>query len=112
MAEHSGRCSRMIETQTPFRKVSGTFFRSVLSDRVDQVLEPPGPASAGRYHRLGEPTLYTSAAMEWSIMAIAGYMREAQRPRVVVPLSCNLAQQKPPLNSNNIFLAEPHLGSV
>ncbi|TCR91605.1 RES family NAD+ phosphorylase [Rhizobium sp. BK376] len=76
----------MVGTQTPFRKVSGIFFRSVMADRVDQVLDPPGPASAGRYHRLGEPTLYTSAALEWSIMAIAGYMREDQRPRVVVPL--------------------------
>ncbi|MDR6901191.1 RES domain-containing protein [Rhizobium miluonense] len=76
----------MAEDCTVFKKISGTFFRSILADRVHQVLDPPGPASAGRYHRLGEPTLYTSAALEWSIQAIAGYMREDGLRRVVVPL--------------------------
>ena len=76
----------MVEARDVFKKISGTFYRSVLTDRVHQVLDPPGPNSAGRYHRLGERTLYTSAALEWSIRAIAGYMREDKLPRVVVPL--------------------------
>jgi RES domain-containing protein len=76
----------MAEADAVFKKISGTFFRSVLADRVHQVLDAPGPASAGRYHRLGEPTLYTSGALEWSIQAVAGYMREDRLPRVVVPL--------------------------
>ncbi|SCX35884.1 RES family NAD+ phosphorylase [Agrobacterium rosae] len=76
----------MAEALDIFRKISGMFYRSVLTDRVHQVLEPPGPNSAGRYHRLGQRTLYTSAALEWSIRAIAGYMREDGLPRVVVPL--------------------------
>jgi RES domain-containing protein len=76
----------MAEAPDVFKKISGTFYRSVPADKVHQVLEPPGPHSAGRYHRLGEPTLYTSAALEWSVRAIAGYMREDGLPRVVVPL--------------------------
>ncbi len=70
----------------PFRKISGRFFRTVLVERVDRVLDPPGPQSAGRYHRHGQPALYTSAQPEWAIMATAGYMREDGRRRVVVPL--------------------------
>jgi len=76
----------MTEARDVLKKISGTFYRSVLTDRVHQVLDPPGPNSAGRYHRLGEPTLYTSSELEWSIRAIAGYMREDGLPRVVVPL--------------------------
>jgi RES domain-containing protein len=71
---------------TPFRKVSGRFYRSVLLDRLEHVLAPPGPQSAGRYHRPGEPALYMSATAEWSIAAISGYMREDGKARVVVPL--------------------------
>lgn len=74
------------ESVGPFKKISGRFFRSILSDRVDRVLAPPDAASAGRYHRLGEPTLYMSPQQDWAIMAIAGYMREDRQPRVVVPL--------------------------
>jgi RES domain-containing protein len=69
-----------------FRTVSGRFFRCVLVERLDHVLDPPGPSSAGRYHRLGQPTLYMSASPEWAIMAISGYMREDGQRRVVVPL--------------------------
>ncbi|MBZ5762475.1 RES family NAD+ phosphorylase [Rhizobium sp. VS19-DR104.2] len=76
----------MAEACVVFKKISGTFYRSVLTERLQQVLDPPGPNSAGRYHRPGEPTLYTSATLEWSIRAIAGYMREDGLPRVVVPL--------------------------
>jgi RES domain-containing protein len=79
----AGECA---VTQRPFLTISGRFFRSVLADRIDHVLDPPGPTSAGRYHRLGQPTLYTSAKPEWAVIAIAGYMREDGRPRVVVPL--------------------------
>jgi hypothetical protein len=38
------------------RKVSGQFFRCVLVERLDHVLDPPGPSSAGRYHRLTNTT--------------------------------------------------------
>ena len=70
----------------PLRKVSGRFYRAILLDRVDSVLAPPGPASAGRYHRLGQPALYMSPSCEWATIAVSGYMREDSRPRVVVPL--------------------------
>lgn len=69
-----------------FREVSGIFYRTVPETRLDQILAPPAPHSAGRYHRLGEPTLYTSAKRDWSVQAVAGYMREDGLPRVVVPL--------------------------
>lgn len=68
------------------RTVSGKFFRSVLADRVDDVLAPPRPESAGRYHRPGQAVLYMSSRLEWAVIAISGYIREDGRPRVVVPL--------------------------
>ena len=68
------------------RTVSGKFFRSVLADRVDDVLTPPGPESAGRYHRPGQAVLYMSPQLEWAMIAVSGYIREDGRPRVVVPL--------------------------
>lgn len=72
--------------KTHFRKISGRFFRTVVVERLDHLLDPPGPTSAGRYHRLGQPALYTSAEPAWAIMATAGYMREDGRSRLVVPL--------------------------
>ena len=68
------------------RKVSGRFFRAVLRDRAADVLSPPGPTSAGRYHRPGQAALYMSARSEWATIAVSGYMREDHHQRVVVPL--------------------------
>jgi hypothetical protein len=72
--------------QIKLRTVSGVFFRSVLADRVNDVLAPPRPESAGRYHRPGQTTLYMSPKLEWAMIAVSGYIREDGRPRVVVPL--------------------------
>jgi len=83
---------RMITRQNPvkahplLRRVEGRFFRSVPATRLDKVLDPPDPQSAGRYHRPGELVLYTSAAFESAVAAVSGYMRKDQLPRVVVPL--------------------------
>jgi RES domain-containing protein len=68
------------------RTVSGPFFRAVLAERVDDVLAPPRPESAGRYHRPGQTTLYMSPKLEWAAIAVSGYIREDGRSRVVVPL--------------------------
>ena len=68
------------------RTMSGCFFRAVLRDRAADVLAPPGPTSAGRYHRPGQAALYMSATSEWAVIAVSGYMREDHHPRVVVPL--------------------------
>ncbi|MCK0531923.1 RES family NAD+ phosphorylase [Sphingobium agri] len=68
------------------RMVSGRFFRSVLADRVDDVLKSPSPDSAGRHHRPGQAVLYMSPQLEWAMIAVSGYIREDGRPRVVVPL--------------------------
>ena len=68
------------------RQVSGAFFRSVSVDRVSEVLAPPARESAGRYHRPGQAALYVSPVLEWSIIAVSGYIREDGRVRVVVPL--------------------------
>lgn len=73
------------------RQVSGPFFRSVLVDRVKDVLAPPLPRSAGRYHRPGQATLYMSPKLEWAITAVSGYIREDGRPRVVIPLMVGVA---------------------
>lgn len=70
----------------PLRTISGPFYRAVLADREHDVLAPPGPESAGRYHRPGQATLYMSPKLEWAMIAVSGYIREDGRPRVVVPL--------------------------
>lgn len=69
-----------------FRLISGRFYRSVLAERVDNVLDPPSPQSAGRYHRYGQPALYMSPEPGWAIRAISGYMREDGKARMLVPL--------------------------
>jgi hypothetical protein len=68
------------------RKVSGRFFRSIAAGRIDGVLAPPPPNSAGRYHRFGQATLYMSPKLNWAMIAVSGYIREDGQPRVVVPL--------------------------
>jgi hypothetical protein len=68
------------------RKIGGSFFRAVLADRIGSVLDPPGPSSAGRYHRLGQAALYMSPKCDWAKIAVSGYIREDRRARVVIPL--------------------------
>lgn len=75
----------------PFVTVRGFFYRAVLAERVERVLAPPEPTSAGRYHRLGEPALYLTASAEWAYIAISGYMREDGLPRVIVPVEIDAA---------------------
>ena len=70
----------------PLSKVSGPFFRAVLADRVGKVLAPPAATSAGRYHRAGQAALYLRPVCDWAKIAVSGYMREDQHPRVVVPV--------------------------
>lgn len=76
----------------PLLTVRGRFYRAILASRVDHVLAPPGPDSAGRYHRLGQPALYVTASPEWATIAVSGYMREDGLPRVIVPLAVGEAQ--------------------
>lgn len=70
----------------PLLTISGRFYRAILADRVSSVLEPPGPHSAGRYHRPGQPALYFSRHADWARIAISGYMREDGLPRMIVPV--------------------------
>jgi len=73
-------------THPLLRRVEGRFFRSIPTPRLDKVLDPPAPNSAGRYHRSGERILYTSATFESAVAAISGYMRQDGLPRMMVPL--------------------------
>jgi RES domain-containing protein len=75
----------------PFRSVEGHFFRAILVDRLADVLKPLSATSAGRYHRVGQATLYMSPTPEWATIAVSGYMREDGQPRVVVPLTVTVA---------------------
>lgn len=76
----------MASNGKPFLHVSGRFFRAVSADRAEHVLDPPHDASAGRYHRLGQPALYMSPSRDWATIAVSGYIREDHRARVVIPL--------------------------
>ncbi|WP_438278298.1 RES family NAD+ phosphorylase [Nitrobacter sp.] len=76
----------MNASELRLRTVVGSFYRSVLADRVGDVLAPPRPESAGRYHRPGQATLYMSPKLEWAMIAVSGYIREDGCQRVVVPL--------------------------
>jgi RES domain-containing protein len=75
----------------PLKRIGGTFFRSVLADRVDRVLEPPGPESAGRYHRPGQPALYITAEADWAAVVTGNYAAEDGLARVIVPLELDFA---------------------
>ncbi|SFG16890.1 Protein N-acetyltransferase, RimJ/RimL family [Novosphingobium sp. CF614] len=87
----SRSCCAPLRTHAFFREVEGAFFRSILADRIDDVLAPPRPESAGRYHRPGQATLYMSPLMDWAKIAVSGYIREDGRPRVVIPLTVGKA---------------------
>jgi RES domain-containing protein len=76
----------------PLLTVSGPFFRAVLAERLQSALAPPDAASAGRYHRLGQPALYMSPSSEWATIAVSGYIREDRRPRVILPLMISSAR--------------------
>ncbi len=76
----------MAGSQVPLLTISGRFFRAILTDRVEAVLAPPGPGSAGRYHRIGQPALYVTCDADWARIAVSGYMREDGLPRMIVPV--------------------------
>lgn len=82
----------MVGASVPLLTIQGRFFRAILADRVDGVLAPPGPESAGRYHRLGQPALYATADPQWAYIAVSGYMREDGQPRMIVPIDIDGAQ--------------------
>lgn len=82
----------MAGPSVPLLTISGRFFRAILADRVDAVLAPPGPQSAGRYHRLGQPALYATRDPDWARIAVSGYMREDGLPRMIVPLEIGPAR--------------------
>jgi len=75
----------------PLLTISGRFYRAILASRIDSVLAPPGPASAGRYHRLGQSALYLTCNPEWAYIAVSGYMREDGLARMIVPLELGQA---------------------
>lgn len=72
--------------------ISGKFWRAVPTDRVGQVLDPPGPDNAGRYHRPGEPVLYITGEADWATIALGRYMAADGIPRVAVPLELDAAK--------------------
>jgi hypothetical protein len=76
----------------PLRSVHGRFYRAIRADRVEHILDAPGPESAGRYHRHGQPALYFTPEHDWAVIALGGYMAEDGMPRVVVPLEITSAQ--------------------
>ena len=83
----------------PLCPLSGRFWRAFAADRVGQVLEPPGPKGAGRYHRPGQPALYITAEADWAVIAIGRYMFADGIDRVVVPLEldrANVLDQRDP----------------
>ena len=76
----------------PRRRISGRFWRAIAADRVGQVLYPPGPDSAGRYHRPGQSALYITPEADWAMIAIGRYLLADGIKRVVVPLELDGAQ--------------------
>lgn len=71
---------------TLLHRISGCFWRAIAAERVDQVLDPSGLGSAGRYHRPGQAALYITPEADWATIAIGRYMFADAIPRVVVPL--------------------------
>lgn len=75
----------------PLHTLSGKFWRAIAADRADRVLDPPGPDSAGRYHRPGQPALYITPEADWATIAIGRYLLADGIERVMVPLSLDRA---------------------
>jgi RES domain-containing protein len=71
--------------------VSGRFYRAMHPDAVARVLDSPGPESAGRYHRPGQPALYVTREADWAVIAIQRYAATESAPRLVVPLRIDAA---------------------
>lgn len=71
--------------------VSGRFWRAIAADRAGQVLEPPNPESAGRYHRPGQSSLYITPHADWATIAVGRYLLADGIARVVVPLELDSA---------------------
>ncbi len=80
-----------MDAPVPLTTVQGRFYRAVIADRVDEVLAPPLPASAGRYHRPGQSALYLSVSPEWAAIAISNYRREDGLKRVIIPVEVDPA---------------------
>ena len=76
----------------PSRRISGRFWRAIAVERENQVLDPTGPHSAGRYHRPGEPAFYMTSEADWAVIAIGRYLLADEIERVVVPLELDQAQ--------------------
>ena len=76
----------------PLITVSGRFYRSMRATRADAALDPPGPGSAGRYHRPGEPALYITRDPDWAAIAVGRYLAEDGLARVIVPIDLGAAQ--------------------
>jgi RES domain-containing protein len=81
-----------VDVPVPMITVQGLFFRAIRADRLAEVLAPPGPASAGRYHRHGQPALYLSPSAEWASIAVSIYLREDGLERVIVPVEIGAAR--------------------
>jgi RES domain-containing protein len=73
------------------KRISGRFYRAVRVDRIESVLDFPGPDSAGRYHRYGQPALYITLEADWAAIAVGSYMAEDGVPRVIFPLEISSA---------------------
>ena len=91
MAENiAARCSGRVR-DVSLHHISGQFWRAIATDRVGQVLDPPGPDSAGRYHRPGQAALYITPEADWATIAIGRYLLADGIKRVVVPLELDCA---------------------
>lgn len=75
-----------------FQRISGRFWRAIAADRASDVLKAPGPKSAGRYHRPGQPALYITPHADWATIAIGRYLLSDHTARVVVPLDLDGAE--------------------
>ncbi len=75
----------------PLCRVSGRFYRAVLADRAEHVLDPSGPDSAGRYHRPGQSAIYITPEADWAAIVTGSYAAEDGLARSIVPLELDEA---------------------
>jgi RES domain len=81
-----------VSTAFPLHRITGRVWRAIAADRAEQVLAPPAPDSAGRYHRPGQPALYITPEADWAMIAIGRYLLSDEIERVVVPLELDGAE--------------------
>lgn len=75
----------------PLSVISGTFYRIVFQDHVQDALAG-ARSPEGRFHHDSQAALYVSSSPDWAYKAIEAYLKPDDPPRAVVPVEIDSAR--------------------